>query len=83
MVGDEVARGVADADARSIWRYTQRMLDIEVDDVVLTPHQPSWNRNGVWRVTGGYEFDPIPDAWNGYADFGHVLHVEALGVIDH
>jgi hypothetical protein len=83
IIGQEVASGEADQDARSIWKYTQRMLDVDIGDVVLTPHQPAWNRNGVWRVIGRYEFDPLPDAWEGYPDFGHVLRVEPLGVIDH
>jgi hypothetical protein len=82
-VGRLVELDEADDEQRSIWRYTHRMLDIEPGDVVLTPHQLEWHRNGVWRVVGGYEFDPLPNMWNSSPDFGHVLRVEPLGVIDH
>jgi hypothetical protein len=82
-IGREVQNGTADADARSVWRYTQRMLDVVPGDVVVTPHQPEWDRIGVWRVTDGYSFDPLPDIWDGEPDFGHVLGVEPLGLFDH
>jgi hypothetical protein len=82
-VGRLVADGRADEDLRSIWRYTRAMLDIEMGDVVVTPHQPQANRHGVWRVTRAYEFDPLPDIWDGVPDFGNTLGVEPLGVIDH
>jgi ribosomal protein L13E len=82
-IGRRVEAGTADDDMYSIWKYTQRMLDIRPGDLVLTPHQPDRNRNGVWRVTRGYDFDPIPDAWEGQSDFGHVLLVEPIGVINH
>jgi hypothetical protein len=59
------------------------MLDIAPGDVIVTPHQPEWDLNGVWRVTAGYWFDPLPDVWDGEPDFGHVLGVEPLGAFDH
>jgi hypothetical protein len=49
----------------------------------VTPHQPEWEREGVWRVVSGYEFDPIPDVWDGEPDFGHILRVEPLGEFNH
>ena len=70
VIGEEVAAGTANAEARSVWRYTKRMLEIEPGDVVLTPHQLEWGSNGVWRVTSPYEFDPLPDIWGpGEPDF--------------
>jgi hypothetical protein len=84
VIGEEVAAGTANAEARPVWRYTKRMLEIEPGDVVLTPHQLEWGSNGVWRVTSPYEFDPLPDIWGpGEPDFGHVIRVEPLGQIDH
>jgi hypothetical protein len=82
-IGQLVKSDRADDAQRSIWRYTQKMLDIEPGDIVLTPHQLTWHKNGVWRVTGGYEFDPLPNIWGSDPDFGHVVRVEPIGVIDH
>lgn len=83
-IGQLVEANQADAEMASIWRYTKRMLEIEVGDIVLTPHQPDWNINGVWRVTRPYKFDPLPDVWSsGASDFGHTLGVEAIGRINH
>lgn len=79
-----VDAGKANDEHRSTWRYTKRMLDIAPGDVVVTPHQPHWGKNGVWRVKSGYEFDPLPNVWDDrYPDFGHVLGVEQIGLIDH
>jgi hypothetical protein len=75
--------GRLEAEGRSVWRYTQRMLDIEPGDIVITPHQLQWHQHGVWRVVGPYEFDPLPNMWEGRPDFGHVIRVEPIGVIDH
>lgn len=84
LIGEEAARGELDAEGRSVWKYTQRMLDISPGDIVITPHQPSWNRNGAWRVLTEYEFDPLPDVWGlGEVDFGHVIGVEPVGGFDH
>lgn len=82
-IGALVQSGRANDEQRSVWRYTRRMLEIESGDVVLTPHQPEWHRNGVWRVVSGYEFDPLPNVRGPAPDFGHLLRVEPLGVIDH
>ncbi len=75
--------GSLDPEGRSVWRYTQRMLDIAEGDIVVTPHQPEWGQNGIWRVTGPYEFDPLPDVWDGQPDFGNVIRVEPIGLFDH
>lgn len=84
LVGELVAAGEANDDQRSIWRYTRRMLDIEPGDLIVTPHQPEWGQEGVWRATSSYRFDPLPDYWGpGEDDFGNVVEVEPLGVIDH
>lgn len=82
-IGQLVSDGVATQDQRSIWRYTRRMIDIQPGDVILTPHQPNWGQNGIWRATSGYEFDPVPNVWGDQPDFGNVVHVEQLGIIDH
>ena len=83
-IGKRAREGDLDDEGKSVWKYTQAMLDIEANDIVLTPHQPHWHRHGVWRVAEPYSFDPLPDVWGrGEPDFGHVLRVEALGIIDH
>lgn len=83
-IGRLVDSGDADDEQVKTWRYTKKMLDIEPGDIVVTPHQPNWGQNGVWKVLSGYEFDPLPDVWDGkYPDFGHVLRVEQIGLIDH
>ena len=83
-IGQLVEANDADAELASIWRYTKRMLEIEVGDIVLTPHQPDWNINGVWKVTRAYDFDPLSEVWpDGGSDFGHTLAVEQIGRINH
>jgi hypothetical protein len=83
-IGRLVHKGRADEEQIKTWRYTKKMLDIRPGDIVLTPHQPNWGQNGVWRVVSGYEFDPVPNMWKGkYPDFGNVLRVEPIGLIDH
>jgi hypothetical protein len=82
-IGRMVEAGDADDEQIKTWRYTKKMLDIQPGDIVVTPHQPNWGQNGVWRVGSGYEFDPLPDIWDGDPDFGHVLRVEQIGLIDH
>lgn len=81
-VGEAVAAGSQDHELKSIWRLTQRMLDIDVGDIVVTPHQPNWGLEGVWRVTGPYRFDRIEEGV-GHGDFGNVLDVEFVKTFDH
>lgn len=78
----EVRAGSEDPELKSIWKYTQRMLDIGRGDLVLTPHQPIWHKNGVWRVIEPYRFDRLEEG-EGAGDFGHTLGVEPIAVIDH
>lgn len=83
-IGRLVESGEADEEQVKTSRYTKSMLEISRGDIVVTPHQPQWGQNGVWRVLSCYEFDPLPNVWEDrYPDFGHVLRVEEIGLIDH
>jgi predicted Mrr-cat superfamily restriction endonuclease len=70
---------------REIWRGNRRLLPTEpgamqAGDLVVLPHLP---RRGLWsiaRVTGGYRYrvSPVPNAWDGRHDYGHIRAVELL-----
>lgn len=80
-VGRKVREGSTDPGLKSVWKLTQRMLDIGVGDIIVTPHQPSSNREGIWRVKGPYRFDRLEEGI-GAGDFGNVIDVEFIKEFD-
>lgn len=82
VIAATLRRGEALTDLQREARRALRMLaswdnGIRSGDVVVAPNLPEYGRLSIFRVTGSYEWAPVPPRRFGER-FGHVLPVELL-----
>ena len=75
------SKKLSEEEAR-VWR-NRRLLDTEPDglkmgDLVVIPNLPEQGRWVLARVTGGYDFSPVPAQEGAGPDYGHIVAVSPV-----